>query len=534
MRDPTEFDAAQWRLAREREGVIRPLAEGEARPLDVARAAQRLGLSARQVYTLLGRYRRAPGVSALAPRPQGRPLGVRRLDDAVEAIVAERIAKAYAVRRKPSLSALVRAVAHECRRAGLAAPAWNTVARRVRDLDPAAMAAAREGREAARSRFGASKGSIATSRPLERVQIDHAFVDVQVVDRLFRRAVGRPWLTLAIDVHTRMAVGYHLTLEAPSALSVALCLSHAVRAKPAVALPSGTSVDWPVFGRPERLCLDNAPEFHGEALTRGCEDSGIAVEHRPIRTPHYGGHIERLIGTMMGAAHLLPGTTFSNVAARGAYDSAGCAALTLAELDAWMALQIAGVYHLDLHRGIGRPPLACWREALAKGFRPTSIADPARFERLLMPIAWRTARRDGLHLFNIAYWHDLLPGIAARTRERLMVRYDPRDLSRIWLRLPSDELVELGYKDLRRPPIALWEHRAALAAARLKGRAQVDEERLFATVEAQRELVARAEGRTRQARRQAERGASCQGRAPLDAAAVDYAAAPAILPVEEW
>jgi hypothetical protein len=27
----------------------------------------------------------------------------------------------------------------------------------------------------------------------------------------------------------------------------------------------------------------------------------------PVRTPHYGGHTERLIGTMMGKVHLLPG-----------------------------------------------------------------------------------------------------------------------------------------------------------------------------------------------------------------------------------
>ena len=33
---------------------------------------------------------------------------------------------------------------------------------------------------------------------------------------------------------------------------------------------------------------------------------------RPPGTPHFGGHIERLIGTQMGAVHLLPGTTFSN------------------------------------------------------------------------------------------------------------------------------------------------------------------------------------------------------------------------------
>ena len=60
----------------------------------------------------------------------------------------------------------------------------------------------------------------------------------------------------------------------------------------------------------DRLHLDNAKEFRSEALRRGCEQYGITIDYRPVRTPHYGGHIERLIGTMMGKVHLLPGTTF--------------------------------------------------------------------------------------------------------------------------------------------------------------------------------------------------------------------------------
>ena len=41
--------------------------------------------------------------------------------------------------------------------------------------------------------------------------------------------------------------------------------------------------------------------------------------------------MERLIGTLRGEVHLLPGTTFSSVAKRGTYHSAGQAAMTLAE-----------------------------------------------------------------------------------------------------------------------------------------------------------------------------------------------------------
>jgi len=39
--------------------------------------------------------------------------------------------------------------------------------------------------------------------------------------------------------------------------------------------------------------------------------------------------IERLIGTLMGRVHLLPGTTTSNVADRGDYDSAKSAGMNL-------------------------------------------------------------------------------------------------------------------------------------------------------------------------------------------------------------
>jgi hypothetical protein len=56
-----------------------------------------------------------------------------------------------------------------------------------------------------------------------------------------------------------------------------------------------------------------------------------------------------LIGTMMGAVHLLPGTTFSTVSEKGSYAAQERASLTLPELERWLALQIAGVYHLSIH-----------------------------------------------------------------------------------------------------------------------------------------------------------------------------------------
>jgi putative transposase len=66
---------------------------------------------------------------------------------------------------------------------------------------------------------------------MDILQIDHTLMDVEVVDREQRRSIGRPWLTLAIDVASRAVAGFSISLESPSALSVSLVLSHAVLPK---------------------------------------------------------------------------------------------------------------------------------------------------------------------------------------------------------------------------------------------------------------------------------------------------------------
>jgi putative transposase len=152
----------------------------------------------------------------------------------------------------------------------------------------------------------------------------------------------------------------HLSLDAPSSTSVALALSHAVLPKRIFLEEDALSGSWPTTGLPETIHLDNAKEFHSHALKRGCREHGISLTFRPPQTPHFGGHIERLIGTMMGELHLLPGTTFSSTKERGEYKSARLASLTMRELDRWLTLQIVEVYNQRVHRAIGVPPITAW------------------------------------------------------------------------------------------------------------------------------------------------------------------------------
>lgn len=107
--------------------------------------------------------------------------------------------------------------------------------------------------------------------------MDHTPVDLIVVDDRHRLPTDRSYLTAAIDVFSRCVIGLVVTLEAPSALSVGLCLTHAALDKRDRLERLGVEAVWPMSGKPLEIYVDNAAEFRGEALRRGYEQRGIKV-----------------------------------------------------------------------------------------------------------------------------------------------------------------------------------------------------------------------------------------------------------------
>jgi transposase InsO family protein len=194
---------------------------------------------------------------------------------------------------------------------------------RIKRVDARKAMMRREGTAAARAAFTPVVGEYRCAGPLDVVQIDHTIVDLIVVDEVTRTPIGRPVLTLAIDIHTRVVTGFYLGLDHPSILRAGVCVAQSVFEKGTWLAERGIDLPWPVSGLPRAVHVDNAGEFHSSAFTRTLEDFGVEVIYRPIARPHFGGHIERLIGTAMGAVHVLRGTTFSSVKDRAGYSAEG-------------------------------------------------------------------------------------------------------------------------------------------------------------------------------------------------------------------
>lgn len=501
---------AAWAQARQRAEIIGPLAALDVVGHEAADApAHALGLSRRQVYVLIRRARQGAGlVTDLARSRSGGGKGKGRLPESVERIIRELLQKRFLTKQKRSLAAFHREVAQACKAQKLRAPARNTVALRIAGLDPLKATRRREGQDASRSLQGVGGEPPAVTAPLEQVQIDHTVIDLIVVDERDRQPIGRPYLTIAIDVFTRCVLGMVVTLEAPSSVSVGLCLVHVACDKRPWLEGLNIEMEWPMSGKPRLLYLDNAAEFKSEALRRGCEQHGIRLDYRPLGQPHYGGIVERIIGTAMQMIHdELPGTTFSNPDQRGDYDSENKAALTLRELERWLTLAV-GTYHGSVHNGLLQPPAARWAEAIARTGVPTVITRTTAFLVDFLPIIRRTLTRTGFVIDHIHYYADALkPWIARRDRlPAFLIRRDPRDISRIWVLEPEGQhYLEIPYRTLSHPAVTLWEQRQALAKLRQQGREQVDESALFRMIGQMREIVSTAQKATRKARRDADR-----------------------------
>jgi putative transposase len=496
MSSATQREMA-WEEACRREEAIRDLLERQPEGLSaqaVAAAAAELGISRATLYRMIGRYRSAGTVSALLPRSVGRPKKTRSLAPEREALIARVIRQVYLKPERPKFSRLVQEVRLQSVEAGFAPANWRTIKARLDDLDVRSVAL-RRGDKVTIKATRAVPGEYRAARPLAAVQIDHTLVDVVVVDEETREPIGRPWITLAIDVFSRMVTGFYLTMAAPSRLSTSLALLHAVHDKTAWLREREIEAPWPVAGLPETLHADNGADFRSHAFIRACRDAGVKIIWRIPAEPHYGGHVERLIGTMMGAVRLLPGTTQGGIAAKGDYKSDKAARLTLRELERWIGHEIAGRYHQGIHSALKRPPIAVWQEHEA-AIPLRMPVDRMAFWVSFLPEQERTLRPDGIHLFGLTYWSAALTADVGRSKAKLLVKYDPRDLSRIFVQRPTGRFIEARYGDITLPAISLHEAQSASRALSAKGRREVDARTIVKTAVAQRQLVEAATRRT--------------------------------------
>ncbi|MCG9053511.1 Mu transposase C-terminal domain-containing protein [Laribacter hongkongensis] len=509
-----------WEEAKRRYEIIRPLLDKADRSRqDVTERGKACGLHTNTLYEWIRRYEDSHLLTSLLPRIRN-DKGSTKLTQEVETIIQAVVESEYLTKQRKSQQKVCDEVRKRCLYAGIEPPHDNTVRNRLKLLAGEHVMAKRRGRKAADQAYSPIEGSFpGADWPLAVVQIDHTPLDIILVDDIDRRPVNKPWITLAIDVFSRMVVGFYVSFDPPGALSAGQCLASAILPKESWLAKHDIKGEWPCWGMPAKLHMDNAREFRGNMLKRACDQYGIDIEWRPVARPHFGGHIERLLGTFAKEIHTLPGTTFSNVQERGDYDSEGKAALTLTELEEWLVTFIVNVYHQRVHSSLNMPPMEKYRQGIfgtkdspGRGL-PARITDEDRLRLDLMPYEERTVQDYGVVIDEIHYYHDVLrrwinapDPVAPKYKRKFMFRRDPRDISTIWFYDPEIDLYyPIPYRDTSHPPISIWEMREAKRRAEADGRRHVDERALFAAYDRMCEIEQNAQAKTTSVRRAAQR-----------------------------
>ena len=512
-----------WAVAEERRRHIEPLLRNDYQKSNALadQAAAAAGVSRATIYRWLAAFRETGLLSSLILNPGGKG-GKRpsRLSPEVEAIIEDCIENFHDTDQSPSTAATIAEIRRRCSNANLILPAANTIRNRLEQTMGRERVAKRKGLAAAHDQFDPIKGQIPDANwPLAMVQIDHTELPVIIVDDIHRTSIKRVWITLAIDVNTRVCLGMHLSLDAPSAMSAGMCIAHAILPKEKwLARLDITSTDWPCWGTMSVLHMDNAREFRGNMLSVACKEYDIDLHLRPVKKPRYGAHIERLMGTVSEGLKTVKGATFSGPEEKGEYDAEGNACMTFSELERWLVLFFAA-YHRKRHSGIGMPPLAKWKEGLlgtkgkpGRGL-PARRLDEEKMRIDFMPFIERTVQNYGVLIDDVHYYHDVLrPWINAEHpefkghRRKFRFHRDPRDISTLYF---FDEIARrycaIPYRDTSLPPVSIWELRDAHRRADDRGIPHENEKAVFSLINEQRKIEEDAAAKSKAARRALQR-----------------------------
>lgn len=518
--DVSDYD---WDIAESRRQFIEPLlqspyAHAKAQSKQIAANA---GVSPATIYRWVTAFRNTGLLSSLLPATKQR--GGRsgsRIQPEVEAIIQDVIENFHGTLQSASIAETIIEVRRLCSNAQLVLPAANTIRARLERKSGRELTKLRKGTAIAHDRYDPIKGVIPDADwPLALVQIDHTLLPVIIVDDKYRKPINRAWITLAIDVFSRVCLGMYLTLEAPSAMSAGMCISHAILPKETWLRRHGiTTIEWPCWGVMGVLHMDNAREFRGDMLKAACREYDIDVHLRPVKTPRYGAHIERLMGTVTQGLKIVKGATFSGPEEKGIYDAEGNACMTFSEMETWMTLFFAK-YHIKKHEGIGMSPLQKWREGLLGTKDKPGRGLPARRldEELLRinftPFVERTVQGYGVVIDDVHYYHDVLrPWINTphpefpKHKRKFRFHRDPRDISQLYF---FDETTRryavIPYRDTSLQPISIWELREGQRKAAERGISAENEKAVFAIINEQRALEEQAAAKTKTARREQQR-----------------------------
>lgn len=324
----------------------------------------------------------------------------------------------------------------------------ETVRKVILSMDQQAIADARFGKRVGKKLHGNFYTQPRADAPMNRVYIDNTQLDLYVVVETSpgKHRKLRPWLTLASDDHTSMAVGFALSFKAPKAEEVLAALRHTILPKAYTEKWVGSSLRlvWEVMGIPDEIVIDNGLDLQAAAFYSACLALGISVTTTPPMEPWRKGRIERIFGTLnTKLLHCLPGSTFGKTdnTKKNEYSPKDFAALSFDELIEALHITLEEMA-CSYHKGIEDIPIRRWRE----GVRRFPLRMPLNLNEFNAQVSLRATRvigRLGIEYKGLDYCNEQLVELRRSLGVKLNVTIliKPEDIREIYVVAPATQRV---------------------------------------------------------------------------------------------
>jgi putative transposase len=437
------------------------------------------------LYRWLKDYLPSGDIRSLIPRHQGKGNFNPKITPEVDKLIKEVITEVYLTPECPNIASIYDVVICRIlaennlrksqRKAALKIPHRATIYRQIQQLDTIEKAVGRYGKRTASLMYNPVKEGPRPSRPLERVEIDHTLLPFFVVDTDTRIPIGTPSLTSAVDKYSGVIVGYYLSFEPFSSLSVMQCLLHTIHPKDYVKnkFPS-VKKDWNVYGIMEILVVDNGKEFYSQHFQDACQQLGISIQYTPPYMPWYKSSIERTFSSYN--TQLLqgqPGALFQEFTTQYDYDPKKNAVVSLEALQEMIHIFIVDIHNQSSHSQFCTPRAEVWSKGITE-YPPTLPLNLQELRVLVGAIEKRVITRRGVELYGLYYnscelarlrsnyeVEDMRRRGGLRQREKATIKYDPTDLSKIYVLDPTSHqfIVVPAMNQEYTQGLTLWQHR---------------------------------------------------------------------------
>lgn len=204
---------------------------------------------------------------------------------------------------------------------------------------------------------------------------------------------------------------------------------------------------------PYLLHMDNGKDFTSVAMKKWMAKHQVNAGYRPVGGSQYGGHVERLLGTLNRQAfHSMTGTTKSNTIKRGDYPSEKLAILTFEQLEALLLVAMIR-YHAQPHSKHGVSPREKWRQAYEEDghnihFLPSGKIKnlTPEFKKRIRQLTWdllpekklKYNQKDGLTHYKIKYNDSILQKYF-EDKQKVKIRFSRSDVRFVWWWHPNED-----------------------------------------------------------------------------------------------